>query len=112
MCDKKTGNVAQLQLAVASRQRACSHFPQDDVVAPHFLSSSDLVPSDFALFSRMKRKLKGLCFDAINEVQTESQMLFYSLLENYLCAFEAWKTRWDLCILSILDYTEADGDQI
>jgi hypothetical protein len=42
-------------------------------VIPHPPYSSDLVPCDFFLIQKMKLKQKGRRFDAIEEIQAESQ---------------------------------------
>jgi hypothetical protein len=36
--------------------------------------SPDLAPCDFFLFPKMKLKLKGRCFDRVEEIQRESQI--------------------------------------
>jgi hypothetical protein len=40
---------------------------------PHPPHSPDLAPCDFFLFPKIKLKLKGRRFDAIEEIQAESQ---------------------------------------
>jgi hypothetical protein len=42
-------------------------------VIPHLPHSPDLAPCDFFLFPKMKLKLKGRWFDAIEKIQAESQ---------------------------------------
>jgi hypothetical protein len=42
-------------------------------VIPHPPYSPDLAPCDIFLFSKMKLKLKGRRFDAIEEIKAESQ---------------------------------------
>jgi hypothetical protein len=42
-------------------------------VIPHPLYSPDLAPCDFFLFPKLKLKLKGRQFDAIEEIQAESR---------------------------------------
>jgi hypothetical protein len=33
----------------------------------------DLAPCDFALFAKLKMKLKGRCFETVSDIQRESQ---------------------------------------
>jgi hypothetical protein len=42
-------------------------------VIPHSLYSPDFAPCDFFLFPKMKLKLKGCWFDAIEEIQAKLQ---------------------------------------
>jgi hypothetical protein len=48
-------------------------------VIPHPPYSLDLTLCDFCLFSKMKLKLKGRCFDSTEEIQTESQDVMKTL---------------------------------
>jgi hypothetical protein len=51
-------------------------------------------------------KLKGH-FEAMSDIQRESQAVLDSIKENYFHgALEAWKKRWDRCIRS-----QGDGSQ-
>jgi hypothetical protein len=82
------------------------------VIVPHPPNSPDLAPCDFALFPNLKMKLKGRCFETVSDIQRESQAVLDSIKENdFHCAFEAWKKRWDRCIRSQGDYFEGDGSQ-
>jgi histone-lysine N-methyltransferase SETMAR len=64
------------------------------VIAPHPPYSPDLVPCDFALFPKLKMKLKGRHFERVSNIQRESQAVLNSIKENKFCgAFEAWKKR-------------------
>jgi hypothetical protein len=82
------------------------------VIVPHPPYSSDLAPCDFALFPKLKMKLKGLRFQTVSDIQSESQVAFDSTKENdFHGAFELWKKRWDRCIRSQGGYTEGDGSQ-
>jgi hypothetical protein len=68
---------------------------------------------DFALFPKLKMKLKGLNFETMSDIQKESQAVLDSIEENYFHgAFEAWKTLWDCCIHSQEDYFEGDTAKI
>jgi hypothetical protein len=48
----------------------------------HSPYSPDLAPSDIFLFPKLKLKLKGLRFDTIEEIQTESQRILDTLTEK------------------------------
>jgi hypothetical protein len=62
------------------------------VIVPHPLYSPDLAPCDFTLFPQLKMKVKGRCFETVPDIQRESQVVLYSIKENYFySAFEAWK---------------------
>jgi hypothetical protein len=73
-------------------------------VIPHPPYSSDLAPCDFYLFPKMKLKLKGRRFDAIEEIQAESQREKY-----YQEAFQKWWRRWEWCLHAGGNYFEGDG---
>jgi histone-lysine N-methyltransferase SETMAR len=76
------------------------------IIVPHPPYSLDLVPCDFALFPKLKMKLKGQ-FETVSDIQRESQAVLNSNMENYFHdAFEAWKKRWDQCIHSQGHYFE------
>jgi hypothetical protein len=52
----------------------------------------DLAPCDFALFPKLKMKLKGRRFEAGSDIQRESQAALNSIKENdFHGAFEEWK---------------------
>jgi hypothetical protein len=82
------------------------------VIVPHLPYSPDLAPCDFALFPKLKMKLKGRRFETVSDIQRESQAALDSIMENDLHgAFEASEKLWDLCIHSEGDYFEGDGSQ-
>jgi hypothetical protein len=83
------------------------------VIVPHPSYSPNLAPCDFALFPKLKMKLKGWRFETMSNIQRESQAVFDSIKENdFHGAFEAWeKKRWDHRICSQEDYFERDGSQ-
>jgi hypothetical protein len=82
------------------------------VIVPHVPYSLDLAPCDFALFRKLKMKLKGRQLETVSDIQSESQAVLKSIKENdYHGASEAWKKRWDRCIRSQGDYFEGDGTQ-
>jgi hypothetical protein len=62
------------------------------VIIPHPPYSPDLAPCDFALFPKLKMKLKWRCFDTVSDIQRKSQAVFDSMKENdFHSAFEEWK---------------------
>jgi hypothetical protein len=62
------------------------------VIVPHPPYSQDLAPCDFALFPKLKMKLKGRRFETVSDIQRESQAVFDSIKEHdFHCAFEVWK---------------------
>jgi hypothetical protein len=51
----------------------------------------DLAPCDFALFPKLKMKLKGR-FETVSDIQRESQVTVDSIKENdYHSTSEVWK---------------------
>jgi hypothetical protein len=61
------------------------------VIVPHPPYSLDLVPCDFALFPKLKMKVKGRC-ETVSDIKRESQAVLDSIKENdFHGAFEAWK---------------------
>jgi hypothetical protein len=60
------------------------------ITQPHY--SPDLAPCDFALFAKLKTKLKGRPFETVSDIQRESQAVLESTKGNdFHGAFEAWK---------------------
>jgi histone-lysine N-methyltransferase SETMAR len=53
------------------------------VIIPHPPYSPDLAPCDFALFPKLKMKLKGPRFATVSDIQRESQVVLDSIKENY-----------------------------
>jgi hypothetical protein len=63
------------------------------VIIPHPPYSPDLAPCDFALFVKLKMKLKGRRFETTFHIQRESPAVLDSIKENdFHSAFEAWKS--------------------
>jgi hypothetical protein len=60
------------------------------VIAPHPLYSLDIAFCDFALFPKLKMKLKGRRFEMMFDTQRELQAVLNSIKENdFHSAFEA-----------------------
>jgi hypothetical protein len=82
------------------------------VIIPHHPCSPDLVLCDFALFLKLKIKMKGLLFETEPDNQRESQAVLDSIKKNeFHGAFEAWEKRWDRCIRSEGDNFEGGGSE-
>jgi hypothetical protein len=62
------------------------------IIVPHPPYSLDLAPCDFALFPKLKMKLKRQRFETVSDIQWESQAVLDIMKENYFHdAFEARK---------------------
>jgi len=63
----------------------------------------------FFLFPRMKRGLKGKCFQNVEEVREETTEALKAItLQEFQDCFEQWKKQWDKCIKSQGEYFEGD----
>jgi hypothetical protein len=80
------------------------------VIVPHPPCSPDLAPCDFALFPKLKMKLKGRRFETVSYIQRESQRYSPTLRKMASTVLLKHKNRWDRCISSQGDYFE-DGRQ-
>jgi hypothetical protein len=81
--------LATKELVVASRQRTVSYFRFQQGIS--LLKTKRTVVPDppYVLFSRLKKKLKGRHFDAIEVMEPESQAVLNSLTEhNFQGAFK------------------------
>jgi transposase len=82
------------------------------VIVPHPPYSPVLVPYDFALFPKLKIKLKGRCFETVSDIQKESQAVLDSIKKNNFHGdFEARKKRRDRHVRSKGDCFERDDSQ-
>jgi hypothetical protein len=62
------------------------------VIVPHPPFSPDLVACDFALFPKLKMKLRGRRFETMFDIQREWQAVLDSIKENdFHGASEAWE---------------------
>jgi hypothetical protein len=62
------------------------------VIVPHPPYLPDLAPCDFALFPKLKLKLKGRSFETVFDIRRESQAILDSIKENdFHNTFEAWE---------------------
>jgi hypothetical protein len=79
------------------------------VIIAHPPCSPDLAPCDFALFLKLKMKLKGRNFETMSDTQRESQAVLDSVKENnFHGASEVRKNMGSLYIPSQGDYFEGD----
>ena len=70
-----------------------------------------MAPSDFALFPKLKLKLKGRRFDTLERIQEASLAVINTLEEqDFQKTFDQWQKRWDRCVRADGNYFEGDGD--
>jgi hypothetical protein len=75
---------------------------------PH---SPDFTPCDFALFPRLKIKLKGHHFDTIEVIEAESQAVLNTHRTRLPGAFKKWQKHWEGRMMAEGDYFKCDGDR-
>ena len=74
---------------------------------PHPPYSPDLAPSDFHLFPRLKKHLRGRRFDDDGELTAAVEgWLGDQDVDFYRSGINDWKTRWDKCVELEGDYVE------
>jgi hypothetical protein len=56
------------------------------VIVPHPPHSPELAPCDFALFPKLKMKLKGRRLETVSNIQREPQAVFDSIKEKITSA--------------------------
>jgi hypothetical protein len=61
------------------------------VIVPQPPYSPNLAPCDFALFPKLKMKMKERCFETLSNIQRESQVLDSIKDNDFHGAFEVWK---------------------
>jgi hypothetical protein len=74
--------------------RIAAKFATDSnvVIVPHPPYSLGLASCDFALYPKLKVKLKGIYFEVVSDIQRGFQAVLNSIEENYFhSAFEAWE---------------------
>ena len=76
MCSKKDQNYGITILTVVPCHCICATYSKQQflmknimAVVPHIPYSVDLVPCDFALFPRLKLKMKGQDFDTVEGIK-------------------------------------------
>ena len=72
--------------------------------------SPDLAPSDFWIFFRIKKVLKGKRFQEITEIQKNTVQILHEIKEEEFkqCFENQWVKRWKKCILAGGKYFEGD----
>ena len=74
---------------------------------PHPPYSSDLAPSDFFLFPKLKERLKGVYFNDTNEAMQAAKTWLTKWSADYLKnGIKGWKHRLEKCIDLYEDYVE------
>jgi histone-lysine N-methyltransferase SETMAR len=75
----------------------------------HSPYSPDLAPSDFILFLKMKKILKGRHFYDIDDTSSNMTAALKAIPQNqFQNCFEGWTRRWHQCIASQGQYSEGD----
>ena len=70
-------------------------------VLEHLVYSSDLAPSDFFLFPKIKDILKGKHFDDIDDIRCNTTAALKAIAQNqFQNYFEVWTRRWPRSIAS------------
>ena len=78
-------------------------------VLKHPAYSPDLAPSDFFLFPKVKEILKGMHFDEIDDIRTNTKAALKTIPQNqFQNCFEGWTRLWHRCIASQEEYFEGD----
>jgi hypothetical protein len=81
------------------------------IVIPHPPYLLDLTTCDFFLFLKMKLKLKGQCYDSIEQIQIKSQNMMKLMQNDFQNCFLSWKCCWNHCISAEGDYFEGNGGE-
>jgi hypothetical protein len=85
---------------LATKQITVLEFPE---------CSSDLAPSDFSMFPKIKEILKGRHFNDIDDIRSNITVALKAILQNHFQnCFEVWTRRWHWCIDSQGEYFEGD----
>ena len=82
-------------------------------VLEHPACSTDLAPSDFFPFPKIKEILKGRHFDDIDDVRSNATVALKAIPQNqFQNCFEGWTRRWHRCIVFQGEYFEGDHGDI
>ena len=69
--------------------------------------SPDLAPSDFFLFPRLKKVLKGHRFEAMEDIKWNSTKSLLDIpKEEFTKCFQQWQKRWAKCVAVEGNYVE------
>jgi len=75
----------------------------------HPAYSPDLAPSDFFLFPKIKKILKGRHFDDIDEIRSNTMAVLKAIPQNqFQNCLEGWTRRWHQCIAFQREYFEGN----
>jgi len=78
-------------------------------VLEHPAYSPDLAPSDFFLFPKIEKILKGRYFDDIDNIRSNTTAALKANPQNqFQNCFEEWTRRWNWCIASQGESFEGD----
>jgi hypothetical protein len=78
-------------------------------VFEHPAYSPDLAPSDFILFLKIKKILKGKHFDDTDDIRSNTTAALKAIPQNqFQSRFEGWSRHWLRCIASQGEYFESD----
>ena len=78
-------------------------------VLEHPAYSPDLAPDDFFLFPKIKEILKGMNFDDIDDIRSNTTAALKAIPQNqFQNCFEGWTRRWHRCVASQGEYFEGD----
>ena len=76
---------------------------------PHPLYSPDLAPCDYWLFPKLKEKLRGCCYETIEEMKEAVTKVIDTLIqEDFHGAFQKLLERYNKCIVAGGGYFEGD----
>jgi len=82
-------------------------------VLEHPANSTDLAPSDFFLFPKIKEILKGRHFVDIDDIRINTKAALKAIPQNqFQNCFEGWTRLWHRCIGSQGEYLEGDHGSI
>jgi len=81
-------------------------------VLEHPAYSSDLAPSEFFLFPKIKKILKGRHFDDPDDIRSNTTAALKAIPQNqFQNCFEGWTRLWHRCIASQGEYFEGRSDK-
>lgn len=71
--------------------------------------SPDIAPSDFWLFPKLKKGLKGNRFDTVEDIKTNVTVELRKIpQQDFHRCFQQWQERWSKCVCSDGAYFEGD----
>jgi hypothetical protein len=83
------------------------------IVLEHVPYSPNVDPSDFFLFPKIKKIMKGRHFDDINDIRIITAATLEAIPQNqFQNCVEEWTRRWHRCLASQGEYFEGDHSDI